>query len=120
MATLSTHILDTAVGLPAPNIDVRCEALINGEWSIVGEGKTDADGRVKDLHGTKSLQTGGVYRLIFQTAPYFQQRNIVSFYPKVTVEFSVGGDRSHYHVPLLLNPFGSVPIAVAELITTSF
>ena len=106
MATLSTHILDTAVGLPAPDIDVRCEVLSNGEWSIVGEGKTDADGRVKDLHGTQPLETGGVYRLIFQTAPYFQSRDIVSFYPKVTVEFSVGGDRNHYHVPLLLNPFG--------------
>ena len=106
MATLSTHILDTSVGLPAANVSVTCEHKENNEWHPVAQGETDLDGRVKGLNGNEPLKVGDVYRLTFFTSPYFHTRNIETFYPKVTVEFAVGGDRTHYHVPLLLNPFG--------------
>lgn len=106
MATLSTHILDTSVGLPAPHVTVLCDEKVGDDWQQIAHGETDADGRVKDLHGAQPLKVDGVYRLTFLTTPYFQARQLNSFYPKVTVEFVVGGDRNHYHVPLLLNPFG--------------
>jgi 5-hydroxyisourate hydrolase len=106
MATLSTHILDTSVGLPAPEVAVLCEAQDGNEWQLIAQGHTDADGRVKGLHGAHPLNVGGVYRLTFLTAPYFEAKQLKSFYPKVAVEFVVDGDRTHYHVPLLLNPFG--------------
>lgn len=106
MATLSTHILDTSVGLPAPNVSVICHRKHNDQWHLIAQGETDTDGRVKGLQGDQPLTAGGIYQLTFLTTPYFEARNIESFYPKVAVEFMVGGDRTHYHVPLLLNPFG--------------
>lgn len=106
MATLSTHILDTSVGLPAPEVSVSCDEQVGGEWRTIATGHTDTDGRVKGLHGEQPLKLGGVYRLTFLIAPYFEARQLKCFYPKVAVEFVVDGDRTHYHVPLLLNPFG--------------
>lgn len=106
MATLSTHILDTSIGLPAPNVRVVCEHATGTQWRMLAEGITDSDGRVKGLEGGGTLITDQRYRLIFYTAPYFEARQVSTFYPKVCVEFVVGGDRDHYHVPLLLNPFG--------------
>ena len=106
MASLSTHILDTSVGLPAPNVNVVCDEQRDAHWHRVAEGVTDSDGRVKDLHGLEPMKIGSVYRLTFHTASYFSDRGITSFYPKIEVQFVVGGDRNHYHVPLLLNPFG--------------
>ena len=106
MATLSTHILDTSVGLPAPGVTVLCEENIGADWKQIAHGETDSDGRVKGLNGDHPLRVGGTYRLTFLTAPYFEVRELKSFYPKVAVEFVVEGDRNHYHVPLLLNPYG--------------
>ena len=106
MATLSTHILDTSIGLPATNVPVLCDEHVEGEWRLIAKGLTDEDGRVKGLHGEQPLKVGGVYRLTFLTTPYFDSKQLKSLYPKDAVEFEVDGDRTHYLVPLLLNPFG--------------
>lgn len=106
MASLSTHILDTSIGLPAPNVRVTCCRKEGGQWLQVGEGTTDADGRVKGLHGDQMMTPGSHYQLTFFTSPYFEARDVTTFYPEVNVQFVVGSDKSHYHVPLLLNPFG--------------
>ena len=75
-------------------------------WTRCYADHTDADGRIKGLHGETLLIVGKTYRLTFHTSAYFEARGIESFYPKVEVQFVIGGDREHYHVPLLLNPFG--------------
>ena len=106
MASLSTHILDTSIGLPAPNVRVACDHQIDGPWVRIGEGVTDEDGRIKGLHGEAPMTPGDVYRLTFFTAPYFDAQDTTVFYPQVEVQFLVGTDKDHYHVPLLLNPFG--------------
>ena len=106
MASLSTHILDTSIGLPAPNVTVVCSHLIDGDWVQVGEGITDSDGRIKGLHGQNDMVPGETYRLTFRTAAYFSAQGTTVFYPQVDVQFLVGNDKDHYHVPLLLNPFG--------------
>ena len=106
MATLSTHILDTSVGLPAATVQVFCDTQTPNGWKRISEGVTDEDGRVKGLQGDHPLIEGETYRLTFHTAPYFHRRGIATFYPLVEVQFVVGGDRDHYHVPLLLNAFG--------------
>jgi 5-hydroxyisourate hydrolase len=95
MATLSTHVLDTSRGRPAAGITVRLE----GAGVLVGEGVTDDDGRIRDLgHGLEP----GEYVVRFVTGAYLGPD---AFYPEVAVGFRIGGDE-HYHVPLLLNPFG--------------
>jgi 5-hydroxyisourate hydrolase len=100
MATLSTHVLDTSVGRPAAEVRVTLESPAG---TVVGEGVTDADGRVSAI-GPTPLAAGD-YRLRFDTGSYHQQRGVSAFYPEVVVTFSVEGDE-HFHVPLLLNPFG--------------
>ena len=106
MASLSTHILDTSIGLPAPKVRVICSLKDGETWRQVGEGVTDTDGRIKGLHGEALMAPGQTYRLTFYTASYFEGQGTTGFYPQVDVQFVVGTDKDHYHVPLLLNPFG--------------
>lgn len=99
MATLSSHVLDTSRGRPAAGVPVELSSVA-GE--VLGSVETDADGRVAGLGG--DLPPGG-YRLRFDTAAHFVATGQAGFYPEVVVAFTVG-DEAHYHVPLLLNPFG--------------
>ena len=98
MSTLSTHVLDTTLGKPAAGIRVT---LLRGD-RVIGEATTDADGRARDFSGT--LEPGD-YRLRFEVHPYFRTTGREAFYRIITIEFVVR-DTEHYHVPLLLNPFG--------------
>lgn len=95
---ITTHILDTSLGRPAAGVRVVLERISGGEVEI-GSGTTDADGRVADF-GFSELQAG-VYRLTFHVGEYAS-----GFYPQVPVVFEVVATDEHYHVPLLLNPFG--------------
>jgi 5-hydroxyisourate hydrolase len=97
--TISTHVLDTARGLPAAGVPVVLERAAGDGWEAVGSGATDADGRVRDLPPARA----GRHRLIFDTGAYLGDG---AFYPQVTVDFRVEQDQDHYHVPLLLSPFG--------------
>ncbi|MCA1826110.1 MAG: hydroxyisourate hydrolase [Myxococcales bacterium] len=94
---ITTHVLDTAQGRPASGIPVRLEIHELQAWTLVGRGTTDADGRLESL-GAKPQ--AGTYRLIFDT------RARSSFFPEVTVMFEITDANAHYHVPLLLSPFG--------------
>ena len=76
-----------------------------GTYEAVGSGVTDADGRLRTLLEKGDLTTG-VYRLTFDTGAYFTTLGIVAFYPEASVVFAVSSGDEHYHVPLLLNPFG--------------
>lgn len=98
MSTLSTHVLDTSLGKPAAGIRVT---LVRGGQSI-GEATTDADGRAK---GFAASLEAGEYSLRFEVHPYFRTSGHEAFYRVITIDFVVRADE-HYHVPLLLNPFG--------------
>lgn len=100
---VTTHILDTMTGTPAVGVSVVLEARDGETWSQVATGLTDADGRVKDL-GPESLKSG-VYRLRFDTGAYFAGISQDTFFPEVSLAFSVDEGQAHYHVPLLLSPF---------------
>ncbi len=101
MSTISTHILDTALGAPAAGIAVTLFRV--DDDLTIGSGISDADGRVGDLGSGPVMP--GTYRMRFETAAYFAASARDAFYPEVNVVFIVG-DAAHYHVPLLLNPFG--------------
>lgn len=99
--TLSTHVLDTALGRPAAGIRVR---LLRGSETL-GSGVTDADGRVKEF-GAKGALAAGSHALVFEVGEYFARSQRDAFYREITVAFEVTAGSGHYHVPLLLSPFG--------------
>ena len=105
MSAITTHVLDTARGVPAAGIHVRLERWQEGVWTIVGEGATDTDGRCRTLLASGAPADLGRYRLTFETAPYFTARGLRTFFPEVVIAFDVA-EPSHHHVPLLLSPFG--------------
>ncbi|MBI3267961.1 MAG: hydroxyisourate hydrolase [Planctomycetes bacterium] len=106
MKGLSTHVLDTSRGRPAEGVSILLEALTAGAWTEAGRGVTNADGRVPSLLPVGTALRTGYYRLTFDTGAYFVKTGVAGFYPRVTVEFEIADADQHYHVPLLLNPFG--------------
>ncbi len=101
MGTLSTHVLDTSLGSPAAGITVVLETVAG---QAIGDGITDGDGRLGSI-GPERLDSGD-YRLRFASGPYFAGRGVDAFYPEVVVVFTIADSDQHYHVPVLLNPFG--------------
>ncbi|QEU90901.1 hydroxyisourate hydrolase [Streptomyces kanamyceticus] len=122
-ASVSTHILDTSVGRPAGAVTISLSARsgTGEDWKALGGSATDADGRCKDL---PALPEGTTHvRLDFETEAYFLAKNnqqaeaqqdapanrdsgaTGAFFPEVAITFAVTPGE-HYHVPLLLNPFG--------------
>jgi 5-hydroxyisourate hydrolase len=99
MSTVSTHVLDTARGLPAPGVRVELCAF-DQEWKPIASAITDADGRIKSIAPDQALEPGS-YRLVFDTGAYQD-----GFYPEVIVTFRIDASGRHYHVPLLLSPYG--------------
>jgi 5-hydroxyisourate hydrolase len=106
MSVITTHILDVSKGCPASGVPVVLEQQTATDWEIVGKGATDEDGRLRDLLSSETVLQPGNYRLVFDTETYFAEQQIEGFYPQVTVAFSVHDTAQHYHVPLLLSPFG--------------
>ena len=107
MSTISTHILDTSRGRPAAGVLVKLEALNAGKgWSQMAQAQTDEDGRVKAFVLPDPRLTAGTYRLVFDVGGYFEALNQETFYPEVVVTFRMEGGSEHYHVPLLISPFG--------------
>ncbi|MBL4715729.1 MAG: hydroxyisourate hydrolase [Bacteroidetes bacterium] len=106
MSHLTTHVLDTSQGKPAQGITVILhQEIIDGNWEEMAKGETNEDGRIMDLLPEDKKLKPGNYRLTFLTGDYFSKSDIKGFYPSVPVVFTIT-DEEHYHVPLLLNPYG--------------
>jgi 5-hydroxyisourate hydrolase len=102
---ITTHVLDTSAGRPGAAIAVELERVDGTVWHLVGGGVTDNDGRLRTLTPEGPVHPG-TYRIRFQTAAYFAAHNTQSFFPVVEIQFSVIDGTQHYHVPLLLSPYG--------------
>jgi 5-hydroxyisourate hydrolase len=102
---ISTHVLNTAIGRPAEGMSVTLERIDDGDWHEVVGGETNADGRVGTLVADDDLVVG-TWRITFGTGGYFASRAEVSFYPEVRIDFEVHDASEHYHVPLLVSPWG--------------
>ena len=100
---ITTHVLDTSRGTPAAGLTVVLEMRSAAGWTSVGSRSTDAQGRVGSF--SDGQPSAGTYRLTFDTGAYHRSAGLTPFFPDVTVTFEVQSG-THYHVPLLLSPFG--------------
>ena len=100
---LSTHVLDTARGLPASGIEVILYRLDGADGDEIASGTTDANGRIEFDPG---VLTEAFYELEFITGTYFEALGTLAFYDVITIRFRVGAPSEKYHVPLLLSPYG--------------
>jgi len=102
---ITTHVLDTAAGRPGSGIAIELEHDHAGTWQLVGGGITDDDGRLRTITPLGPVAPG-TYRIRFLTGAYFASHGVAAFFPVVEIQFSVHDGSAHYHVPLLLSPFG--------------
>ncbi|HTS48780.1 MAG TPA: hydroxyisourate hydrolase [Bryobacteraceae bacterium] len=105
MTGISTHVLDTSRGEPAQGIRVTLERTVPGAtWTLAGQGVTDSNGRVAQFLENRESLEAGLYKLTFYVDDYFGAEP--HFFPQVSVQFLVRDPSVHYHVPLLLSPYG--------------
>lgn len=100
MSFVTAHVLDASLGRPAAGVTIT---LLQADGTEIAQAVTNDDGRVPEL-GPETLESG-VYRITFGTGDYFGGRGVETFYPSVTVDFTVDAGQKHYHIPLLLSPF---------------
>jgi 5-hydroxyisourate hydrolase len=104
---ITTHVLDTALGKPASGVRATLEIQSGlNQWKELGSSMTNEDGRAADLLSPNFKLERGLYRMTFDTASYFRQSGVNGFYPFVQIVFEIRDPATHYHVPLLLSPYG--------------
>ena len=107
MSRITTHVLDTARGRPADGVPICLEIeRVPAQWTRLGQGATDADGRLRTLMPSDLALVYASYRLVFDTGAYFEAQSCEVFFPHVVITFVVHDPTQHFHVPLLLSPFG--------------
>ena len=105
MSTITTHVLDTARGRPAEGLHITLSKKSEaGGFKEIASGATDDDGRIRGL--VPAGVAPGVYRMRFETAGYFKGLGIEGFYPVADICFEIAAEDEHYHIPLLLSPYG--------------
>ena len=104
--SISTHVLDTSGGHPAAGLHITLFRQEDDRWIEVAAGVTDDDGRIGALVPRGETMEPGVWRIHFDTGAWHAGRGIDGFYPFAEIAFRVTDPTQHYHVPLLLNPFG--------------
>lgn len=105
MSAITTHVLDTSRGRPAAELKIELHKKSGDDWKSVGAGITDENGRCGALLGEAPLAPG-TYRLKFHVSAYFRAQHVETFYSDIPVVFEVKDASVHYHVPLLISPFG--------------
>lgn len=105
MSQLTTHILDTSKGRPAAGVPVFLYRQQPEGWLEIAASLTNEDGRIPGWLGKDTVLPPAVYKLRFEVKEYFSQQGLIAFYPFIEVVFAING-AEHYHVPLLLSPFG--------------
>lgn len=104
---ITTHILDVSLGKAAAGVAVKLELMDSSHsWREISSRSTNGDGRVEDLLPVGSQAAPGIYRISFQVETYFESQGKAGFYPVIEIQFKLNQPSEHYHVPLLLSPFG--------------
>lgn len=105
VSQVTTHVLDTSIGQPGRGVSIRLKARAEGRWLSIAQGVSNDDGRITGLLPPERTLSPGHYKMVFDTGKYFDSQKIQGFYPEVEISFTTF-DHGHYHVPLLINPFG--------------
>lgn len=107
---LTTHVLDTARGVPAEGIKIALYRVSGNSHRKIAEAVTNADGRTDAPILPQGKMKAGYYEVIFFTGPYLEQAGLATSEPKfldqIPIRFGIDDEEAHYHVPLLLSPFG--------------
>ncbi|MCQ2028763.1 hydroxyisourate hydrolase [Stutzerimonas zhaodongensis] len=103
---LSVHVLNLNDGLPSPDVKVTLEKQNGQQWTALNDGVTNQQGRITALYPQDKALEKGTYRVTFKTGDWFEAHDTASFFPEVPVIFEVDGTVPHYHIPLLLSPYG--------------
>ena len=103
---LSVHVLNLENGLPSPGVNVTLEKLVGKDWQPLAQGVTNEQGRIGELFPGKQAFEAGEYRVVFKTGEYFKKVGRDTFFPEIPVIFEVKNVDQHYHIPLLLSPYG--------------
>ena len=103
---LSVHVLNLDNGLPSANVKVVLETQQNNQWVEINSGTTNEQGRIAELYPKDTALQKGIYKVTFKTGDWFRQKNQRSFFPEVPVVFVIDGSLEHYHIPLLISPYG--------------
>ncbi len=106
VSPLSTHVLNTTTGKPASGVTVILQRQAGQDWEEVKRGETDERGRISDVAVVGKALQAGTYRLIFETGEYFQNQGTATFFPRVEIVFVIEKTDEHYHIPLLISPYG--------------
>ena len=109
MGRLTTHVLDTAHGVPAAGVAFTLYRSVDGGHEVIRDGVTNADGRVDSPLLERDAFAPGRYRLVFRAGDYFRSRGVQladpPFVDEVVIDFGIADADSHYHVPLLVSPW---------------
>lgn len=103
---LSVHILDLQSGQPTAGVAVTLEQRDGQQWRALSKGVTDAQGRVRALYPAGKTLASGAYRIVFKTGEHYAKLRQPTFFDQIPVEFKVEDTAQHYHIPLLLSPYG--------------
>ena len=103
---LSVHVLNLQDGLPSPGVKVLLEKQDGKGWTQLNSGTTNEQGRIPALFPEGKALEKGNYRVTFKTGDWFAEHKQATFFPEVPVIFAVDGTVPHYHIPLLLSPYG--------------
>lgn len=103
---LSVHVLNLQDGRPAPGVEVVLEKQEDGRWTTLNTASTDAQGRIGALFPDGRAWSAGTYKVTFKTGKWFAGHQAETFFPEVPVIFRADGKLPHYHIPLLLSPYG--------------
>ena len=103
---LSVHVLNLENGLPSPGVNVTLEKHVGQNWQPLAQGVTNEQGRIGELFPEKQAMKAGQYRVVFKTGEYFKKAGRDTFFPEIPVIFEVKNADQHYHIPLLLSPYG--------------
>lgn len=103
---LSVHVLNIQNGLPSQDVTVTLERKDGDKWIELSEAVTNEKGRISELYPEGETLVNGTYRVVFETGEWFEKQGVSSFFPEIPVVFTMDGTLEHYHVPLLLSPYG--------------
>ncbi|MDN6179733.1 MAG: hydroxyisourate hydrolase [Halomonas subglaciescola] len=104
---MSVHVLNIENGLPSPGVDVTLEQRHDdGQWEQINAAVTGDNGRISALYPEDTELENGVYRVTFDTGEWFENHDTDTFFPEIPVVFAIDGELEHYHIPLLLSPYG--------------